>query len=639
MYTDSKFFYNKNLKEKKVNNSSIFTAENSSSIQTNKINSFSNSHTNYIKRKIRNAKYLNSTIFDTNKNKNIYIKKSEIIKNNSNNNFHLYLTETKDTIIPTFDDNKSSRKKNQTIENNQVNGLFLRNSKTKDILPTLKCFSDRNNKNYPEIFTCEDYSLKPKLLTRIYYKRNKSKDELNNAVYNFNNLSKVKKMKESAKDYVNKTNTINLINYCINLKKEALQDYKENMKTQMDSLNKTITKINNYKINLENNLLVKYNEQQRELDKEILNRRLNLDYQKNKLLSLLREVGGLSQSIIKKQSIIKGYEKWLIFQILLKEGSEPKNKNIKEYLDKKYGQNPIFESYDDFFAAFKEKEDNNLRLLERRDKSINECDSLKKEYNELKDEYIKTNAKLDINIQEKEKILNLLKLRNKQLNNIKNNLDKNKNNINYSKSLKKYNSSLNFNIRRNRDKIDIEKDIQLNSLGVYCIDIEQLKNIYQMINCIYYAILKNKIKGFSLPNNIIYRMNNHTLTRPQKAILQIKVIESSLNYIKSSIKEKKNNKKYEKIIKDTYNEIDLYHKWKKAKLYKEKEKRKFSEFLIKMEEKGKKFYFIPHKKVENYTSSLFNKKKTYSIDKNKRNKLELFDFLYDNSFKRKKNNE
>mgnify|MGYP002625147711 CR=1 FL=1 len=254
------------------------------------------------------------------------------------------------------------------------------------------------------------------------------------------------------------------------------EEYQENLKSQMHSLDYTISQINSYKSNLENNLFIKYNEERRVFDRQIILGKQQLDNQKNTLLSLLKEVSSLSQAISKKETIKKRYEKWLTFQVLLKEGEVPKTKNIKEYLDKNYGDEPIFENYDDFFIAFKEKEDRNIRLLEREEKVINEKDEIIKEYNELINDVEKNQLHMDLNVKEKENVLNLLKTRNKELNNImKGILRKNRRHI--SKSFKtKYKTTLDL------DKEIIIDDIKLNSLGIYYYNLEGIKNIYQMIN-------------------------------------------------------------------------------------------------------------------------------------------------------------
>ena len=208
-----------------------------------------------------------------------------------------------------------------------------------------------------------------------------------------------------------------------------------------------------------------------------------------------------------------------------------------------------------------------------------------------------------------------------------------KNNIkkktNLSKSLKqKYNTSLNFDKQRNKE-INIE-DITLNSLGVYYYNLEGIQNMYQMINCIYNSIIKNEISGLDLPHEITYKIKNQILSKNHKALYQLKIIELSLIYIESSINSRKKNDEDVKLIKETKNEIDLYRKLEKNRIHKEKEAKKAFEFMLKMEEKGKKIYFIPHKKVDNFPSGIYNRKRNVSVNKNKNTIPQLFDFLYDN---------
>jgi len=647
MNTESKKFVDKiSLPDNVVNNSSVFTAENSI-IQGNKISSFNNSK-KFTGKNTIDSKYSNATIFNRNQKDNSWLKNPELsTKNNSKKNIQLYLTETNETIIPKNRFNTSRH--NETIDLFSNKKSYIKNNKIKLSLPSLKCYKHRKNEKTPDIFICDDLNMNPKILTKLYYKKQDSIDEVSEDLHIDPNMRRInnrirRQFKESANDYLVKTRKINLMNYRINLKKEALEEYKENMKSQLFNLNKTISQINNYKSSMENTLFIKYNEKKRELDKEIYNGRIILDSQKNELVTLLKEVNILSLAVAKKEAIKKSYEKWLSFQILLKEGSEPETKNIKEYLEENYGNNPIFENYDDFFIAFKEREDRNIRLLEREEKVIREKDKIKEEYDEFKN-YVEKNIIIaDLSLKEKEKVLDLVKARNKELKGILVNLQKvnnNKKRDNLSKSSKqKYRTSLTFD-KQKRKEINIE-DITLNSLGVYYYSLEGVQNIYQMINCIYHSIMKNEISGLDLPHEIIYKIKNQILSKNQKAIYQIKIIELSLIYINSCInKRKKDDENAIKIIKETKNEIDLYRKLEKNRIHKEKEAKKAFEFMIKMEEKGKKIYFIPHKKVDNFPSGIYNRKRNVSVNKNKNNIPQLFDFLYDNvtSSEKKKKKE
>ena len=425
MNTESRFNLRKNLPEKRIINSSLYTEENSSTIQTNQLNSINQTNNN-TNQYVSDMKYLNSTVFENNKNKNLWIKKTDITLNKKNQNKNrLYLTEINDEKTPLFK-YKSTRSTNKTLDLNPNYKIVNRNFMFKDSLPVLKCYYHRKEK-YPDIFTCGNFSMEPKLLNELYYKQNKSREEMeyeyiNNLGKVNNNRRMVKPLKQSARDYIDKSNKINLLNRYIRLKKDALDDYNENMKTQLKGLDTTISQIKTYKENLENNFFTRYNKDLRDFNKQILEGKLDLDNQEKKLINLIREVGELTQEITKKQKIIKRYDKWLSFQILLKEGSEPKIKNIKEYLDKKYGNKPIFDNYDDFYIGFREREDRNLRLIKRREKSMMEFDDLKKEFNDLKNYIKKNNNEIDSDIKLKERKLFLLKLKNKELNSIKNNL-------------------------------------------------------------------------------------------------------------------------------------------------------------------------------------------------------------------------
>ena len=627
MNTDSKFLYDKQLIK---NNSSFLTAENSSTIQSNIKTPVNNIYRNKSIKNLNDIQFLNSTIFthphkNKHKNKSLWFKTSSVTsQNNSNNNVQLYLTETKDTISTRY----NSRNKKKYLN-------LYKNIKTKNSLPLLPIFNYQEKIKYPDIFTCGDFSMKPKILTKLYYRQNKSKDNIHAVSSDSKELRKndddIHKniLKETTREYVSKTKQINLLNYYIQLKKESLEKYKNNMNTQMKGIFHTIYQINNYKSNLEKNYLIKYNEEKKEFEQEIKRGLLKQDILKKQLLSLLKEVGALSQIIIKKQSIKKRYEKWLLFQIQLKEGIEPKITNIKKYLENNYGQKPIFENYDDFFMAFREKEVNNLRLLQRKEKLILELKKIQEEYNELNENLVKIDIENNEIMWEKEQKLILLKERNADLNVVRNNIVKKEKKIKYSKSLKNYKTKYNIIKEEERD-IDAEKDIKLNPLGVYYYNLDKVKDIHKIIHCIYNCILKNKIKGLNITYDSIFKVNN-SITNNKKSLLRIQIIEYSINYIQSSIKEKMKIDKNKQIIKEAEEQNELYHKMIKAKTHEENKMKKIKDFIQKMREKSRKVYFLPHKKVNLYPFGLYPKKKPVSINNNK-NKFELFDFLYDNSF-------
>ena len=630
MNSDSEFVYDKKYLQK--NNSSFLTGENTSTIHSNIKNSFnkSKSRPNLTLKNIANIKYLNSTIFThAHKNKTRWMKYTSMMSSPSSNaskdnNFgQLYLTEAKNTIIPSY----NSKTKNKYIN-------YYRNKK-KNKLPKLKCYSHHNSEIFPEIFTCGDFQMKPKLLAKLYYKQNKAKGRENNDKTNSSKdldiindlMNKKKNNKKTTREYLNDANMINFLNYNINSKKEALKQYEKIMKSQIEGLDYTISKIQDYKANFENNYYIKYDEEKRELEMEIKERKYQSDMQKKILLDLIKEVGHLSQVIIKKQAVKKNYDKWLMLQVLIKEGREPKCRDIKEYIEKKYDKKNIFDNNNDFFIILKEKEQNDIRLIAKSEKIIEENSLLIKDLDDLNAQLNKRALKASIKIKEKEYILNIVKQRNKKLNEIKSKItsEKSQKIIKISKSSKNYRTYLSSNKYRD---IDIEKDLKLNKLGAFGYNFDKVININKMIYCIYNSILKNKIKGLNISFDTIYKIDN-TLSKIQKALSQIKIIEYALNYLNSSIKEKTKDKTNKKIIDEVKEQIDLYHKTVKAKLYEEERNKKNEEFINKINEKKNKVYLIPKKKYDRFPFYLYNKKKNCSVNKNKKKKLELFDFLFD----------
>ena len=260
-----------------------------------------------------------------------------------------------------------------------------------------------------------------------------------------------------------------------------------------------------------------------------------------------------------------------------------------------------------------------------------EIDKLQNEFENLKKSLNESVIKEDIKLKEKERIARLLLIRNKDLLEVRNKLINSENNQDkknkFSKSIKNFRTYFIIHDRKTRDS-DINQDIKLNPLGVYCYNLEKIKDIYKMINCIYISILKNKIKGLIVSSDSMYKINN-TLSIIKKAILQLKIIECSLNYLKASINEKKKDKKCQEIIKEVTEQIDLYYKSKKATIYREEKIKKLSEFMSKLKEKSKKVYFISNRKYEEFPYNLYNNKKNNSINKNKIKKLDVFDYLYD----------
>ena len=161
-------------------------------------------------------------------------------------------------------------------------------------------------------------------------------------------------------------------------------------------------------------------------------------------------------------------------------------------------------------------------------------------------------------------------------------------------------------------------------------------NIYELINTIYTNIISyenySKIQNLDFLVNIESEMKNANLSCDKKALIQMKLIEIIINYLKRYIRRKGEediNNIY--IMKKTKQEIELEHKKMKAEKHKIYLKKRMGQLVKRMEEKNNKIYFLSGKKVNKYNMVIIEKKKLAEKLKKKKKKkvLGIEDFLYD----------
>lgn len=180
----------------------------------------------------------------------------------------------------------------------------------------------------------------------------------------------------------------------------------------MCGIDHTINSIKSYRDTLENNFLAKYNKDLRKLERQLLDEKLNADEDNRKLNILKKEVSYLEFLIVKKENMIKYIEKWLILQIYIKEGEEPKN--LKNYLEKSNNK-LIFETTDELDGTLKFRENKNIRLMEKYNKSELEKEKYRKQLEEYEKEAENIDQTVDILVPQKEKVLKSLKKENPPL--------------------------------------------------------------------------------------------------------------------------------------------------------------------------------------------------------------------------------
>ena len=602
-----------------INNSSLITAENSS-LQ---------SRLNFKKNKSisqRNKKYSNAIVFENRQREMSHTMTSPKETNG------IYLT---DVTLSKYRETESQYK--TTLESSNLNNMtynyFRKNKKytQKHSLPNIRNLS-RYTKNSP--FTCCDLKLNPKTLKRLYNEQliiNSQGPIYENDNSSKNILDQKRTFRESKNEFIRKMNEIKRYKYEIDLKKEAMEDYKQKMRTQLCGLESTINDIKTYRDNLENNFLSKYNKDLRKLERQLLEERLNDDENKKILKYLKNEVNSLKILLTKKENILKNIEKWIYLQIFIKEGAEPKN--LKESLEK-YEHKLIFETPEELNSSLKFKENKNLRLIEVYNRIQKEKEKYIQQYIENV-KYLENNDhEIDSLLDQKEKDLNSLKRRELSL---KSTLNKLKIERSYyqkenSNKIKRSKSTSNTFINNKNMLSYLDNDLQSNALGILYKPIEIKNNIFFNIDCIFKTLMCNNINWPKINSKYMHQLNNTNTTKSQKAVIQMKIIEINLNYLNTAINKKVNsNTKYLQIKEKVCKVIDLYHKRINGNKNKLEQQNYRQTLLNKVKEKNSKVIYLPRGKIEKYNIMHIEKKKEEEKMKIKKaiKKVDIWDFLYD----------
>ena len=595
-----------------INNSSLITAENSSK----------HSKFNNIKRNIGliyNKKYSNTALFEnprrdfSNSITQRRTKKGVYITDLTISKYRDMKLDTKTTLESTnicyTNSNKFTKHKTPKGQN-------------KNVFPTITAGFTKYSNNPPD-FNCCDLNLNTHFLTQLYYRQNlHSRDEQNRGIKSRN------KLKEDRNLFLRKTNEIKRLKYELNLKKEAMEDFKENIKMQKCGIDFTINSLKTYRNTLENDFLAKYNDNMRKLERELFEHKLKSDEQNDELNRLMKDVSSLKLSLVKKENILKNIEKWLHLQISIKEGTE--TKNIKSAL-KKYNNKLIFETFEELKNCLTHKENNNIRLMEKYNKAEKEKNKLNVELLEQEKDFENMDKTIDLLIIQKENILIGLKKKEKDL--IKT--------LNDVKSLYNINKK-SQSLKNLKTSINIKEELKKNELDIFYKPITTKNDLLKYIDCIYIGIVANNLNGFTINQKYITLINNVNISQNAKAVAQMKIIEIALNYLISSINKKiVTDKNCFNIMEKTCKIIDLYHKKVNGSKNRMELQKKRENLMKKIENKNNKAYYLPKGKIEKYNVAAIEKKKKEERLKNKKvvKKIDIWDFLYDQKIDEKNNSD
>ena len=544
------------------NNTSGITTDNSNILLGNKF------HIKKNNKSTSTSKYLNSSIFESKTFETNPLKSD------------LYLTELdvrgNNSLIS--ESNKNEHKMEELFDYKTTN--------TGRILPSIK-------KKPPTMIFCCNEKYEANNLSNLYstYWVNPKKKKSLIVNHKFERT----KVRDSSYDYIEKTKEIILARYNLQIKKEAVERIENNVKNEIKTLNQTMKEMKRYKDDLENNFINKYNEALKSLNNQIIEEKIKNDLLSIELGKINKEVNKLHNLIVKIDGIKRGIEKWIIFQIQMHKRKIPSN--LKETLKKEYNWGLIFSTPDEFEDWFESMKIKNIYLINKYNNKVRERDEVMENYLEMK-KYLENDKWVDNEVIEKEKILELLKIRNEKLEKDK------KNNLKNRISELKSNKKIPYLITSQKPKMLFTK----------------VKFIYSNIK----ELLGNEVNNIIIDSELSRMTNNE-----EKILKMLTSIELVLNYLISKFKEYRMDPKLFSIYKEIKSKMDLEHKKDTANQAQIEEKRKIAILQERLERRNKRFIFVPFRKVENYPFALFNKKTLSDTEENLQSPLTINDFLYD----------
>ena len=292
----------------------------------------------------------------------------------------------------------------------------------------------------------------------------------------------------------------------------------------------------------------------------------------------------------------------------------------------KYKGKLIFNSMDELENNLAYKENQNIWLIDKYNKSEREKEHLIPWLFDQKKSYTSFEKNFTSNIADKLAVLNSLKKQERDLKltitQLKNLYEKNTEEPKPTPLLKTSNTFYNKEL--------LETQMKINELGIKYKPIKEKNNIYDHIDCIFYLFLSNDITGISLDLATNNQLSNINLPKFKRAIIQMNFIEISLNYLMADINKKKKEKNGKQIMEKTSKIIDAYHKMINVNRNKMEMKKKRDNILKKVQNRANKNYVFSRGKTD-YNVVLVDKNREMERIKNKKyiKNEDIWDFLHD----------
>ena len=584
---------------------------------------------------VSESKYCNENIFGKKVNKGI----NQSVNTKQRNIYKgIYITslgnasetnnELPKTILTTTNENTNISKSISNLEM-QAKKEKSNHRLSLNLLPYINTNNSIQNEDLIPIsplFSCCDHENSPKLLNKILFRQKiqeeKEKEKKSNKVSGKNKNEeslKPKKVtvKDGPKNYIDKTRELNRLRYFMNLKLESIKDFYYDYRQEIKNIDFTMNSIRAYKHNLENKFINEYVSQLRTLNKITLNERLKEEEQRNQIVRLKKDISNMVYK--KKRLEINKYliEKWVGLQIYIKDKIRIEDKKIRNYINKHYKGQTIFQSADEFEDFFKKKEINNLRLIKTLNIKTEEKAVLFKSLKSIEQYNIEDDNYLLNMISDKEKALKILKNRNEELLFEKNEVSKYENQYSSEDINPK---SLSTSVLTPKKEKSNEKN-KIDSFINYNI-------IFSLIQKTFTFLISEDREALTETDESLNYIKS-IINPSTKALLQMKIIEMA--YIFLIYYKMDNIKGNETLYKQLMEEIEQSQKKQKAEKYRKEEELKEIELHKKMEEKKNRVIFKPTRQ-DLYSSLIYIEKlknKERKMKKKVKKKIDIFDFLYD----------
>ena len=457
-----------------------------------------------------------------------------------------------------------------------------------------------------------DEPLINKLSRKYKIKNSSSKTEANtNTMLPQTKLPSIKHSNDfryTKETYLSKTREIAQLHYSLQLKKEQKAQIETEIQKEIEGINHTMRSLESYNKTFEDNVINKINASLKGLYSTLEKERLIAMNLYQQVINQRKEMNILETKIRRKEAEKKNIERWIVFQLEVRKSG--KIIDLKEEL-KQVEDGIIFDSVEAVEDQFKRIEKQNVRLLMQYNSKQKDLADLKDFHSNIVSSRQQQEQQLNEQIIEKEKMIELLKMRYQTLYN------------QYKQAL----TVLTVVPKKKKVKIVSSLNFKLQDFAVF----QLLHTKNDLLYSITYNLYNNCVNNLQNEMSRDIEVNfKNCPTKESKLLGMLLTIELSVDYLKNKYNYYKQNKTiYGELFKQKINQLEKEKRIQKSIQAKEIENKRYKELKAKIEAKENKKRFLPLRKIDLYPSRKFVDLNTYSQRIKVETEPEFHDFLYD----------